>query len=1365
MLPQYQFVSLLGRGGMGAVFKAVQVTLDRPVAIKVLPVDLVDDEDSQFAERFKNEARTMAKMNHPAIVNVYDFGETKTGLLYIVMEFIDGTDVAQMIATQGKLPEHYALSITAHVSDALNYAHAQGIIHRDIKPANILIDIEGAVKVADFGLAKANDPSQSGITKTNMAMGTPDFVAPEAFISGVPLDGRADLYAIGVMLYQMLTGEIPRGIWTMPSAKLGTDPRFDGIIAKAMQTDREHRYQSAMDLRMDLDTILTLPRAALVAQQQAAADEAARAAQKQRQAASGPQRRPVSPPRQEAPPPVKKKPKVGPVLGVLTSVILVAGLAFVLRPPAEKPAAQPTAQSSSIPKPPNASTQADMPASEAAPTPPPSGSAGFSNFSPAAQWRNELTGTEPWGPAWERVGSEMHVLESRNPTWVFAGQREDAGLRVRFRSRRDDASLNLIQRLNKVGIGPRYVVTVWTKEKLDGALDVLPLKTDGDRRMLAPFKSQPPLGTGTEHTAEFYAIGDRLSFFFDGQLLCEAQDTTFTKGFTSVGASHGIEFISVETAMLDAPSDTPATSTEGVLTFGGHRYQFMREKANWDDAKAKAEGMGGHLATITSAEENQWIKDTFVPLLQANEVILLGAIRDRSTAEWRWLTGEPFGYTAWAQGQPNEHEPLLGVTKGGWADFLKRPENTKNYIVEWDDAGTESMPANTAPVASSTPAMPAAATPATSTSAGNPALPPGWTDLLATADIARDTVQGGWEMREEGLHCEAGGGQEYFKLSHTPPEEYDYLIEFTVINGQIGTVSQLLVVPGHQFALVLGPEFSCLGANLDGRGWSDPERMDGLSRQPGLEPGRRVRAKVEIRRGAARVLIDDEEVINWSGDFNRFELHTRSYNRSHRTELAVACQNAEVVFHRIMVGPPGVNAKLAGQLIASDPRIAQLDSGFKARYEADVENPYRSAVAALNKSYVGNGIAKARAAAQSRGSLKEVVAFDEVKARIERGEGVPDVDEPDAPESLKSLRAIYRGALAKITTGRDAKAAPLYDIYLKALDAYIAELRQAEKMSEVEKVAAFRDDVARQKPESDGLATAPIAVQAPAPSVPAEEPAAPVASTGSTWRRAAEWIVAGRGSAIVIKGGQRIEIKTAEDIPSGRFDFDELTIRGTGSNLRLSDADTAVLNGLRDLRRVLVRAEGLTDAGFAFLTGNADLEFLAIEISSEVTDGLLAHLADAKKLREIRVQGAKKFTGEGMARAPFLDSLQVVAFNDSGISDEGLRALASGGELASLDLSRTSITDTGCAILRDMKSLKSLILQDSAFGDEAAAVVAKLAGLQRLNIQNTKVTEAGLGELSVLKNLTELVVQNGNPQLSSAALVDFQKSMPSCRVH
>jgi serine/threonine protein kinase len=260
MLPQYEVLEILGRGGMGTVYKGRQKSLKRLVAIKILPLGLADDE-MKFVDRFQNEAQTMAAMNHPAIVAVHDFGETKDGLLYFIMEYVDGTDVQKMIQANGRLTEEHALAITAHVCDALSYAHKRGVIHRDIKPANILIDREGHIKVADFGLAKMHDPSQtSGLTKSNMAMGTPDYVAPEVLRPGMVADHRADLYAVGVMLYQMLTGEVPRGMFKLPSQTgIGTDERFDDIICKALEPKPEDRYQSAMDVRHALDVILTTP--------------------------------------------------------------------------------------------------------------------------------------------------------------------------------------------------------------------------------------------------------------------------------------------------------------------------------------------------------------------------------------------------------------------------------------------------------------------------------------------------------------------------------------------------------------------------------------------------------------------------------------------------------------------------------------------------------------------------------------------------------------------------------------------------------------------------------------------------------------------------------------------------------------------------------------------------------------------------------------------------------------------------------------------------------------------------------------------------------------------------------------------------
>ncbi len=307
MLPQYDEWTMLGCGGMGAVYQARQTSLDRLVAIKVLPPQAAEDE-AEFVERFTNEARTMAKMNHTGIVSVYDFGATADGLLYFVMEHIDGTDVAKMIQAQGRLTPDHALAVTAHVCDALAYAHEHGVIHRDIKPANVLINMEGAVKVADFGLARMHDPAQtSGLTQGGMTMGTPDYVAPEALITNMMVDGRADLYAVGVMLYNMLTGEIPRGFFKLPSEKTGCDTRFDAIVRKAMEQDVAKRYQSAREIRRDLDQILTVP-------------VAKARTQAQRQAGMPPRPRPQ---------PFTPPPQQGAPWGlIMTAVVVLGGAAF-----------------------------------------------------------------------------------------------------------------------------------------------------------------------------------------------------------------------------------------------------------------------------------------------------------------------------------------------------------------------------------------------------------------------------------------------------------------------------------------------------------------------------------------------------------------------------------------------------------------------------------------------------------------------------------------------------------------------------------------------------------------------------------------------------------------------------------------------------------------------------------------------------------------------------------------------------------------------------------------------------------------------------------------------------------------------------
>ncbi len=320
LLPKYGITSLLGRGGMGAVYEGRQLSLDRPVAVKILSAAL-EGQSLGFAERFKNEARAMAKLNHPGIVAVHDFGEAAGSLCYIVMEFVGGTDVAKMIAEQGRLHTDHAMAIIAHVCDALAYAHERGIIHRDIKPANIMVGYDGVVKVADFGLAKMTQGESAGVTQSGLALGSLHYMAPESMIYGTEVDHRADIFALGVMLYHMLTGKVPRGLFAPPSQQIpGLDPRYDSIIHRAIQNDREKRYPSVNALRAELDNILTAP----VPRVEATNDDPVAAVPAALPTRARPKRRKV------APPPLSKRARFVILWGTITaSLVLVIGMAWL----------------------------------------------------------------------------------------------------------------------------------------------------------------------------------------------------------------------------------------------------------------------------------------------------------------------------------------------------------------------------------------------------------------------------------------------------------------------------------------------------------------------------------------------------------------------------------------------------------------------------------------------------------------------------------------------------------------------------------------------------------------------------------------------------------------------------------------------------------------------------------------------------------------------------------------------------------------------------------------------------------------------------------------------------------------------------
>lgn len=251
LLPQYEIDSMIGRGGMGAVYRGKQSSLDRAVAIKLLPAEMAVDEE--FVGRFQREARTLAKLQHPGIVTVYDFGQTSEGHLYFVMEYVDGVDLACVIHGDGLNPLQ-SLDLCSQICAALQYAHEMGVMHRDIKPANVLLTKTGKAKLADFGLARPMvEDHSTAFTRTNTVMGTPDYMAPEQLLGLA--DHRADLYAVGVMLYEMLTKQKPRGAWEPPSRKVAVDAQLDQVVIKALQYEREKRYQNATEMKTAVDKV------------------------------------------------------------------------------------------------------------------------------------------------------------------------------------------------------------------------------------------------------------------------------------------------------------------------------------------------------------------------------------------------------------------------------------------------------------------------------------------------------------------------------------------------------------------------------------------------------------------------------------------------------------------------------------------------------------------------------------------------------------------------------------------------------------------------------------------------------------------------------------------------------------------------------------------------------------------------------------------------------------------------------------------------------------------------------------------------------------------------------------------------------
>lgn len=252
-LEGYEVIEVLGRGAMGVVYKAEHAELGRTVALKVFSP--VEGGDGLFVERLRLEGRMMAQLRHPNVVGIHDAGMLDDGTPYLVLEFVDGEDLQEFLRERGRLGKREAIRIAVKVCNALSAVHGLGIVHRDIKPGNILLGDDGVVKVSDFGISKdmLDGVDDASLTLTGTTVGTVDYMSPEQS-QGKVLDARSDIYSVGVLIYEMISGVTPRGAFE-PLTKWGASRELDRLVRKCLQREREKRPATAENLALQLRRI------------------------------------------------------------------------------------------------------------------------------------------------------------------------------------------------------------------------------------------------------------------------------------------------------------------------------------------------------------------------------------------------------------------------------------------------------------------------------------------------------------------------------------------------------------------------------------------------------------------------------------------------------------------------------------------------------------------------------------------------------------------------------------------------------------------------------------------------------------------------------------------------------------------------------------------------------------------------------------------------------------------------------------------------------------------------------------------------------------------------------------------------------
>ena len=675
LLPAYDVLAFIAKGGMGAVYKAHQKSLERDVAIKILPREFGADED--FRKRFADEAKAMARLNHPNLIAVYDFGEVD-GMPYIVMELVDGKSLHH--SAHGKaIEQKEAIRLVHGICDGLAHAHEAGILHRDVKPANILLDSKKRPKIGDFGLARAADETEGD----GMAFGTPDYTAPEVLQDPDAVDKRADVYAIGVILYELLTGKPPESNYVPASQVEDVDPRFDKIVRRATHPSRTLRYADAGAMAKDvaeLESYLDKPIATIVTKATATNLTAKESHEPSPAGTSAAASTPAAPPQVHV--------ATGPNWSLLRNLIIIGVLLVAIfgmykayqwkkadieakqaeEDRKQQEEKQRRADEAFRQARERAASMQDKPSTKPTPsvteTPEPEPETPLEEL---ARLRRQLSnGDRIVFPTGTLVrGSNRFFLVETPMSWQRAAafaETHGGHLATCLNEGEKNWLSSKIPRKTSVWLGGGAIGrSSWGW--VDG--------TEWTVR-------EPSISTGTcASLSDLGTIrakpgGENFPFFIQWRMDGE------NPGSLTAQLERLIE-------SLDSPDPV---FPPGVLAFESRRYLIVEKNVTWHEASTIATEAHGHLAVPSEPTEGDYMKTAVNAALPDGGGAWIGG--KHNGRAWTWITGEAWSFANWAPDQPAENESqnsvvrILGGADGGWASAS--PEDSDAgaaFVIEW----------------------------------------------------------------------------------------------------------------------------------------------------------------------------------------------------------------------------------------------------------------------------------------------------------------------------------------------------------------------------------------------------------------------------------------------------------------------------------------------------------------------------------------------------------------------------------------------------------------------------------------------------------------------------------------------------------